>query len=639
MVYGYRKCLENICKINNKKIIESNKSTKMTIIKPIHKKESAVHGPSNKPYRSTKRFPSRQSSAKPMTQIHKKVEDNIPPFENDSVRIIPLGGVEEIGKNMTAIEYGEDIIVIDIGFQFKDENTPGIDYILPNTKYLEERKDKVKAVIVTHGHLDHIGGIPYVMPRIGNPPIYTRMLTSVMIKKRQEEFPHLQPLDIKVVEKNETITIGKLKINFFAVTHTIPDAMGVIVDTPYGSIVHTGDLKLDHIDGIPTEDEEAEYDRVFKERKVLLLMADSTNVENPGFSIPEKTVHKNIEDIIKNTKGRLIIATFASLLERMLKIIEFAEKYGKKVVVEGRSMKTNIEICRNLGILKPKKDTLITVEAMGQFPPERIIILATGAQGDEFAAMMRMSNKTHKYVKITKRDTVLLSSSIVPGNERAVQKLKDNLSRQGAHIIHYRIADVHSSGHANRDETAWIHKKIHPKFFIPVHGYHYMLRVHGDIAKEANNLSEDNIVIPDNGSIIEIKNGGEKIIKLKEKAPSGIVMVDGFSIGDIQDVVIRDRQMLAQDGIFIVFAIINAQTGKLKKSPDIISRGFVYLRESQDLLHHARMIIKNTVEESTKGMNPINVEFVKANISDNVSKFLLQKTAKRPIVIPVLLTI
>ncbi len=614
----------------------------MTIIKPIHKKEPATHSSHSshdKPYRPSKRFSTRQTSAKPMTQIHKKVEDSIPPFESDSVRIIPLGGVEEIGKNMTAIEYGDDIIVIDIGFQFKDENTPGIDYILPNTKYLEERKDKVKAVIITHGHLDHIGGIPYVMPRIGNPPIYTRMLTSVMVKKRQEEFPHLEALDIKVVEKNETITIGKLKINFFAVTHTIPDAMGVIIDTPYGSIVHTGDLKLDHIDGIPTEDEEAEYDRVFKNRKVLLLMADSTNVENPGFSIPEKTVHKNIEDIIKNTKGRLIIATFASLLERMLKIIEFAEKYGKKVVVEGRSMKTNIEICRNLGILKPKKDTLITVEAMGQFPPERIIILATGAQGDEFAAMMRMSNKTHKYVKITKRDTVLLSSSIVPGNERAVQKLKDNLSRQGAHIIHYRIADVHSSGHANRDETAWIHKKIHPKFFIPVHGYHYMLRVHGDIAREANNLPEDNIVIPDNGSIIEIKSSGEKIVKLKEKAPSGIVMVDGFSIGDIQDVVIRDRQMLAQDGIFIVFAIINAQTGKLKKSPDIISRGFVYLRESQDLLHHARMIIKNTVEESTKGMNPINVEFVKANISDNVSKFLLQKTAKRPIVIPVLLTI
>lgn len=573
------------------------------------------------------------------TQVHKKVEDTVPALAPDSIRIIPLGGVEEIGKNMTMVEYGNDIIIIDIGFQFKDENTPGIDYILPNTKYLEERKDKIRAVIVTHGHLDHIGGIPYVMGRIGNPPIYTRMLTSVMIKKRQEEFLQSPPLDIKVVEKGETIRLGALKIKFFAVTHTIPDAMGVVIETPFGSIVHTGDLKLDHVDGVPTEEEEAEYDRVFKNEKVLLLMADSTNVENPGFSIPEKTVHKNIEAIIRDTKGRLIIATFASLLERMLKIIDFAEKYGKKVVVEGRSMKQNIEICRHLGLLKPKPDTLITVEQMGQFPPERIVVLATGAQGDEFAAMMRISNKTHKYIKMTKRDTVLLSSSIVPGNERAVQKLKDNLSRQGAHIIHYRIADVHSSGHANRDETAWIHKKINPKFFMPVHGYHYMLRVHGEIAKDTNGLTEDQVIIPDNGSIVEIQEGGKKIVKLKEKAPSGIVMVDGFSVGDIQDVVIRDRQMLAQDGIFIVFAIINGETGKLKKSPDIISRGFVYLRESQELLHQARIIIKNTVEESTRGMNPINVDFVKTNLSDNIGKFLLQKTAKRPIVIPVILAI
>jgi ribonuclease J len=477
------------------------------------------------------------------------------------------------------------------------------------------------------------------MPRIGNPPLYTRMLTSIMIKKRQEEFPQFPPLDIKIVEKDETITLGALKIKFFAVTHTIPDAMGIIVQTPFGSIVHTGDLKLDHVDGVPTDEEIAEFDRAFGKEKVLLLMADSTNVENPGFSIPEKTVHRNIEEIIKNAKGRLIIATFASLLERMLKIIDYSEKYGKKVVVEGRSMKTNIEICRHLGLLKPKKDTLITVEDINNFPPERIVVLATGAQGDEFAAMMRISNKTHKYIKINKRDTILLSSSIVPGNERAVQKLKDNLSRQGANIIHYRIADVHSSGHANKDETAWIHKKINPKFFMPVHGYHYMLRVHGEIARDTNGLTDEEIIIPDNGSIIEIQNKGEKIVKLKEKAPSGIVMVDGFSVGDIQDVVIRDRQMLAQDGIFIVFAIVNAQTGKLKKSPDIISRGFVYLRESQELLHQARIIIKNTVEESTKGQNPINIDYVKANISDSIGKFLMQKTAKRPIVIPVLLTI
>lgn len=579
----------------------------------------------------------RMTKAPSQTQVHKKVEDTVPPI-GDSIRIIPLGGVEEIGKNMTAIQYKDDIVVIDIGFQFKDENTPGIDYILPNTKYLEENKEKVKAVIITHGHLDHIGGIPYVMPRIGNPPLYSRNLTTVMIKKRQEEFPHLPPLDIRIVEKDETIKIGALRVKFFAVTHTIPDAMGVIIETPYGSIVHTGDLKLDHVNGVPTEEEEAEWAK-FEKEKVLMLMADSTNVENPGFSIPEKTVHKNIEEIIKNVKGRLIIATFASLLERMLKIIEFAEKYGKKVVVEGRSMKQNIEICKHLGLLKTKKDTIITVDQIDTFPPERIVILATGAQGDEFAAMMRMSNKTHKQIKITKRDTVLLSSSIVPGNEKAVQKLKDNLSRQGASIIHYRIADVHSSGHANRDETAWIHKKIKPRFFMPVHGYHYMLRVHGEIAMEANNLKETDIIIPDNGTIVEIQDKGEKLVRLKEKAPSGIVMVDGFSVGDIQEVVIRDRQMLAQDGIFIIFAIVNGQTGKLKKSPDIISRGFVYLRESQELLHQARIVIKNTIEDSTKGMNPINFDYVKTNLTDNVSKFLFQKTAKHPIVIPVLLGI
>ncbi|MDE2188445.1 MAG: ribonuclease J [Patescibacteria group bacterium] len=563
----------------------------------------------------------------------------IPPLAADSIRIIPLGGVEEIGKNSTMIECGDDIIVVDIGFQFKDENTPGIDYILPNTKYVEERRDKVRAVIITHGHLDHIGGVPYVMPRIGNPPLYTRLLTSVMLKKRQEEFPHLPPLDLRIVEKDETITVGKLKIRFFSVTHTIPDAMGLIIETPWGGIVHTGDLKLDHIDGVPTEAEETEYDRAFKDKDILMLMADSTNVENPGFSMPEKQVHKNIEEIIKTVKGRLIVATFSSLLERILKIIEFAEKYGKKVCVEGRSMKQNIDICKQLGLLKPKKDTMISSEEIDQVPPERLIILATGAQGDEYAAMMRMANKTHKYIKITKRDTILLSSSVVPGNERAVQKLKDNLSRQGAHIIHYRIADVHSSGHANRDETAWIHRKIHPKFFMPLHGYHYMLRTHGDIAREANNLPEESVVIPDNGAIIEIQNGGQKIVRLKEKAASNIVMVDGFSVGDIQDVVIRDRQALAQDGIFIVFAMINGQTGRLKKSPDIISRGFVYLRESQELLHEARLLIKNTVERATKGQNPINLDYVKEAVADEVSRYLLQKTAKRPMVIPVILTV
>ena len=573
------------------------------------------------------------------TRVVKKQDDVIPPA-GDSIRIIPLGGVEEIGKNMTLIEYKDDIVVIDMGFQFKDDDTPGVDYILPNTKYLEDRKDKIRGVIITHGHLDHIGGIPYIMDRIGNPPLYTRALTSIMVKKRQEEFPHLPALDIRVVEKEDTILLGKLKVRFFAVTHTIPDSMGIIIDTPYGCLVTPGDIKLDHVNGVPTEAEEKEFSR-FENEKVLFLMMDSTNVDNQGFSTPERLVHENLEEIIKNTKSRLIIGTFASQLERVMKIIEISEKYGKKVVVEGRSMKNNIEIVRSIEMLKVKKDTIITSDDMENYPPDRIVVLATGAQGDEFAALMRMSNKTHKYFKVTPRDTVLLSSSIIPGNEKAVQKLKDNLARQGAKIIHYRSSDVyiHSTGHGNRGELEWIHKKIKAKYFMPMHGSHYMLRVHEDLAKSIIGMPPENIIVPDNGAILEIQDGGTKFVRLKESAPDNVVMVDGFSIGDVQELVMRDRKTLAQDGIFMIVASVNAKTGKLKKSPDIISRGFVYLRESQDLLTQTRHIIKKTVEDTTRGMNPINFDYVKANVADNVGRYLYQKTAKKPIVIPVILAV
>lgn len=585
-----------------------------------------------------KRFSNVGYGTKPLEKKPESPKEtmSIPPV-GENIRIIPLGGVEEIGKNMTLIEIGDDIVVIDAGFQFKDEDTPGVDYILPNTKYLEERKEKIRGVLITHGHLDHIGGIPYIMDRIGNPPLYARELTAVMIKKRQEEFPHLPTLDIKVVEKEDSIVLGKMKIKFFSVTHTIPDAMGIIIETPYGSIVTPGDIKLEHENGIPSEREQNEYER-FEKEKVLLLMMDSTNVDNPGFSTPEKLVHKNLEEIIRNTKRRLIIGTFASQLERIISIIEAAERCGKKVVVEGRSMKQNIEIAKSLNRLKISKDTIVPVEQMDSFPPDRVVVLATGAQGDEFAALMRMSNKSHKNVKIGKRDTILLSSSIIPGNERAVQKLKDNLARQGAKIIHYRTSDVyiHSTGHGNRGELEWLHRKIKPKFFIPVHGSHYMLRVHEELAQNLG-MPEKNIVVPNNGMIIQIEDKGNKIAALKHTAPSSPVMVDGFAIADVQEVVMRDRKMLADDGMFVVVAIIDLKTGKLRKSPDLISRGFVYLRESQELLQHTRLIIKKTIEENTKGMNPINFDFIKNNVTDSVAHFLFQKTAKRPIVIPVIL--
>ncbi len=562
-------------------------------------------------------------------------EKPIPPLEPGNIRIIPLGGVEEIGRNMTMVEYGDDIVIIDCGFQFREDDTPGIDYILPNTKYLEDRQDKIRAMFITHGHLDHIGGIPYIIDRIGYPPIYTRRLTGVMIKKRQEEFPNLKPIDLQEVEKADTVRVGNLRVKFFSVTHTIPDSMGVVIETPHGLLVFTGDLKLDHVDGVPTPEEEKEFS-FFNDKKVLFLAADSTNVERAGFSIPERNVRKNMEEIIQNTPGRLIIATFSSQLERLMHIIQTAERTGRKILVEGRSMKVNIEIVKHLGLLKVNEKTFIGAEQLESIPDSKILVIATGAQGDEFAAMMRIAMKTHKHVKIKKGDTIVLSSSIVPGNERSVQKLKDNLSRQGARIIHRDTMDVHASGHANRDETFWIHQKINPRFFMPMHGYHYMLRVHADIAR-ACGRSDEEIIVPDNSAVIEIQDEGQKIVRLKESAPNGLRLVDGFAIGDIQEVVIRDRTVLAQEGMFVIIATVNPKTGRLRKSPDIISRGFVYLRESQELLQQARIIVKKTIEDGTKNQQPVNFDFVKNNVTDAVARFLFEKTNKRPIVIPVVL--
>jgi len=567
----------------------------------------------------------------------KRETDHIPPLKDGDIRVIHLGGVEEVGRNMSLVEYKDTIIITDCGIQFTETHTPGIDFILPNTRYLEENKHKIKGMLVTHGHLDHIGAIPYIMPRIGNPQIYARLFTSLMIKKRQEEFPHLPPITINVVEKEDTVTLGELKVRFFAVSHAIPDSMGLIIETPYGDIVHTGDLRLDHDDGVPTDDEENRF-KVFENRNTLLLMSDSTNCENPGFSISDRIVYKNIEDVIRDTPGRLIVSTFASQVERMLYMLETAERHGKKIVVEGRSMKTNIEVAKLANMMKVRPETLITLEDMTRYPENKIVILATGAQGEEFAALGRIANKTHKFIRLTPRDTLLMSSSIVPGNERAVQNLKDKLSRQGAHLIHYKTSDIHSSGHANHDELVWIHRKIHPKFFIPVHGYHYMLRMHADIERKLG-MPEENIIIPDNSMIIEITDGGNKIVSLKEKAPSELIVVDGTSVGKIQDVVMRDRQALAEDGMFVVIGVIDSHTHTLKKSPDLISRGFVYLKESQDLLYQTRLLTKKVIDDALARGGFMNLDQLKQDVTEATTKFLLQKTAKRPVIIPVIISV
>jgi ribonuclease J len=566
--------------------------------------------------------------------IHKKFEDVVPSLKEGTVRIIPLGGVEEVGKNMTAIEYKNDIIIIDAGIQFKTEETPGIDYILPNTKYLEERKGKIRALVITHGHLDHVGGIPYLIEKLGNPPIYTREFGALLIKKRQTEFPHLPELNIKICGKDDGFLpiTPDLKIKFFGLTHSIPDSTGVIIETPLGDIVNTGDVRVENEDGVVSPKEFEQY-KFFKNRNVLLLTMDSTGIEKPGWTISENLVIKTIDKIVSEVTGRIVIATFASQVERIIHFIDMAKKYNKKLVIEGRSMKNNVEIIKFLKLADVEH--IIAVEDIADYPPHKLMILATGAQGEEFAALMRMANGNHKQIKLNKTDTIILSSSVIPGNERAITGLKDNLYRHDSKIITYYDTDVHAGGHGKREELAWIQKQIPHKFFMPVHGHHYMLKMNADLSASLGTPRE-NIVVPDNGSIIEIRDG-EKIQVLKEKAPSGLVMVDGFSIGNVQEVVIRDRQMLAQDGMFVIIASINTTTCKLKKSPDIISRGFVYLRESQELLTETRHIIKKTIEQSASGMKPIDFDYVKNNVADAISKYLFQKTAKKPMVIPVII--
>lgn len=564
----------------------------------------------------------------------------LPPIDRDTVRIIPLGGVEEVGRNMLAIETPEGIIVSDAGFQFMGEaEAPGIDYILPNTRFLETNKDRILALFITHGHLDHIGGIPYLIDRLGNPPIYTRYLTSLMIKKRQEEFPHLPKMNLNVVEAPGRVQLSSsdgatLNIRTFPVTHSIPDSMGLIIETTHGNIVVSGDLKLEHDDGTPSDREKKVWSEVGKSKNIIFI-ADSTNAEKDGFSIPEKRVYETLDDIITKVQGRLIIGTFASQFERMIHIIQTAEKLGKKIVTEGRSIKNNIEIADRGEIFKAKPGTIIPAENIGDYPPDKVIILATGSQGEEQAVLMRIATGRHKTLKFNERDTIVLSSSVIPGNEIAVQRLKDNLYRHGLTIIHYRSSDVHSTGHGNTGELVWMREQVKPTFIMPAYGYHSMLRNHAN-AHVAAGFPRENVIIPDNGSVIEIKNGTELTVR-KERVPSGPMMVDGFSIGDMQEVVIRDRQALAKDGMFVIIATVNTRTGGLKKSPDIISRGFVYLRENQGLLSETRLLIKKTVEDLTAGMNPVDLEYVKNNLIDTVERYLLQKTSKRPMVIPVLI--
>lgn len=561
----------------------------------------------------------------------------IPELKGDDVRVIPIGGVEQIGQNMTIVETKDDIFIVDIGIQFSSEvETPGVDYIIPNFKYLLDKKDKIRGVFVTHGHLDHIGAFPYVIDQLGYPPVYCGLLTKWMIDKRNSEFPHLKPLTYHVVEPGERVTVGELKIKIFHVTHSIPDAIGFSFETSQGNIIFAGDTKLNHIEGKVHPIESEAYGELTSEgQENLLFLSDSTNSEQPGWSKNEDQIIENILDMIKESKSRVFIGTFASQITRLTAVIEGAHKFGKKIVLEGRSIKTNIDICIKSGRFVPPKGTIITADEAANVAPDKLVYLLTGSQGEEFAALMRISARKHPKIRFNERDTVILSSSVIPGNAMPVRKLKDNLSRHGLRIVQYRTSDIHASGHGNQDELLWIQKTVGARFFMPVHGYHSMLRAHAQAAVERNNVAKENIIIPDNGSIIDVNK--DSFTVHKAKAPNNITTVEGFRVGDIQDVVIRDRKTLTSEGIFVVIVTIDPKSGRIRKSPDIISRGFVYLRDSRKLINNTRQLVKKTITNASSGKNPVDFDVIKKRVTDDVGRYLVQNTGKRPIVIPVVL--
>lgn len=557
---------------------------------------------------------------------------------NENLKIVPLGGFGEVGRNMMVLEYKDDIIIIDVGLRFREEDMPGVDFIIPNISYLKGKEKNIRAIFITHGHFDHIGAIPYLIEKLGNPPIFATPLARGIILKRHEEFPNLPKLEIYTVDKShiEPISCGHFTVEPYHINHNIPDAIGLAIHTPVGTVIHTCDFKFDFtpVGDYPTD---LNVFTKFGEKGVLALLSDSTGVEQPGSTISESVIMKNLDEVFKATQGRLIISTFSSLLSRIQQIIMLAEEHGRKVAIEGYSMKSNVEIAREIGYLKIEKGTIIDIKDVDEYAHDRVVIICTGAQGESSAALMRIVNREHRFVRLHKNDTVIFSSSVVPGNERTVQFLKDLIARQGAKIFHYKMMDIHASGHAQVEDLKMMISLIKPKFFVPIHGQFYMLQLHTELAKGLG-YDDDHIGLAENGDIIELNP--QKINVVKNVVPSNYVMVDGLGVGDIGEVVLRDRRTLAEDGMFVIIAVIDSKTGRVIGNPDIISRGFVYLREARELLAEVRKRAKYIVEKSASGKDAeANWEYVKDNVRDKIGQFLYQETQRRPMILPVVIEV
>lgn len=551
------------------------------------------------------------------------------------LRVIPLGGVEEVGENMTMFEYGDDIIVIDMGLAFPDDTMPGIDYVIPDTKYLQERKRNIRGVIITHGHLDHIGAVPYILPKIGDPDVYTMPLTAAFIDKRLEEF-HLQGRSkIHKVDKDDTLQLGAFTVRFFRLNHNIPDSVGLSIKTPGAHVVYATDWKFDHtpVDGKPSE-----FDKIakFGGEGVDLLMSDSTNANVPGYSVSEKELGETIDRIVKDAPGRVIFATFSTLISRVQQAINASVKVERKVVVTGRSMVTNVEIAHGMAYLDIPKKTIVTAEAARKLPDNKVLILTTGSQGEEAAALARIARQEHKTIRIKPGDTVVVSASPIPGNERAIASVMNDLTRQGARVLYQKILDVHTSGHARQEDLKLMISLTKPRNFMPIHGEHYMLVAHANLA-ESVGVKRDNIFIIDNGQILEVGPHGAK--KINEEVSSGLIFVDGLGVGDVGEVVLRDRQVMAKDGMFVVIISVDRRSGKLVNHPDIISRGFVYMKGSEDLIREVKHEVRKVVETHNGKPHEANWAYIRNQIRDQIGEFLFQRTERRPMVLPVVIQV
>ena len=551
-------------------------------------------------------------------------------FQN-KVQIIPLGGLGEIGKNMTVFRYGDDMILIDAGLMFPEDDMLGIDLVIPDISYLIENQDKLKGIFLTHGHEDHIGALPYVMKQI-DCPVYGTALTLGILQGRLKE-NGVSSENCRTIKPGDKITAGAFKLDFIRVNHSIPDAVAIAINTPIGTIIHTGDFKIDHtpVDGQVTEfNKFAEYG----DRGVLALLADSTNAERPGFTPSERMVGKTFDDEFRYAKNRIIVATFSSNVHRIQQVIDAAMKYDRKVAVIGRSMVNVVSIAKELGYLKAPEGEIIDIDETSNYTPDKVVIITTGSQGEPMSALTRMAMNDHKKVDLMPGDTVIISATPIPGNEKLVSRTIDHLYKLGADVIYEKSNGVHVSGHASQEEIKLVHNLVRPKFFIPVHGEFRHLIKHANIAKSLG-MPKENIVIAENGSVIELTKNS---IGINGKVQAGKVLVDGLGVGDVGNIVLRDRRQLSQDGIMIVVVTIDKETCHVVSGPDIVSRGFVYVREAEGLMDEARDKVQLALEKCEEnGISEWSA--IKSTVRDSLGRFLYERTRRRPMILPIIMEI